>query len=41
MFFPMMYDMWFIPFTNKKAKRRTLVCNMDVEYNPIASRTAQ
>ena len=29
------------PFTNKKAKRRTLVCNMDVEYNPVTSRTAQ
>jgi len=29
------------PFTNKKAKRRTLVCNMDVKYNPVASRTAQ
>jgi len=29
------------PFTNKKAKRRTLVCNMDVEYNPIMSGTAQ
>ncbi len=29
------------PFTNKKAKRRTLVCNCDVDYNPIASRTAQ
>ena len=29
------------PFTNKKAKRRTLVCNMDVDYNPVASRTAQ
>jgi len=29
------------PFTNKKAKRRTLVCNCDVEYNPVASRTAQ
>ena len=28
------------PFTNKKAKRRTLVCNVDVEYNPVASRTA-
>ena len=28
------------PFTNKKEKRRTLVCNMDVEYNPVASRTA-
>jgi hypothetical protein len=29
------------PFTNKKAKRRTLVCNMDVSYNPVSSRTAQ
>ena len=29
------------PFTNKKAKRRTLVCNCDVEYNPVSSRTAQ
>ena len=29
------------PMTNKKAKRRTLVCNCDVEYNPISSRTAQ
>ena len=29
------------PFTNKKEKRRTLVCNMDVEYNPVASRTAR
>ena len=28
------------PFTNKKAKRRTLVCNCDVVYNPVASRTA-
>ena len=29
------------PMTNKKAKRRTLVCNADVSYNPITSRTAQ
>ena len=29
------------PFTNKKAKRRTLVCNVDVEYDPVSSRTAQ
>ena len=29
------------PFTNKKAKRRTLVCNCDVSYNPVTSRTAQ
>jgi hypothetical protein len=37
------YDMRHVvyPFTNKKEKRRTLVCNCDVEYNPVASRTAQ
>ena len=29
------------PFTNKKAKRRTLVCNVDVEYNSVRSRPAQ
>ena len=29
------------PFTNKKVKRRTLVCNCDVDYNPITTRTAQ
>ena len=36
------YDMRHVvyPFSNKKAKRRTLVCNMDVSYNPITSRTA-
>jgi hypothetical protein len=28
------------PFTNKKEKRRTLVCNIDVEYNVVTSRTA-
>jgi len=28
------------PFTNKKEKRRTLVCNVDVEYNVVTSRTA-
>jgi hypothetical protein len=28
------------PFTNKKAKRRTLVCNCDVTYDSVASRTA-
>ena len=28
------------PFTNKKAKRRTLVCNCDVVNNPVAARTA-
>ena len=37
------YDMRHVvyPFTNKKAKRRTLVCNCDVAYDPIASRTVQ
>ena len=29
------------PFTNKKAKRRTLVCNCDVAYDPLKSRTTQ
>jgi len=29
------------PMTNKKAKRRTLVCNADVDYNQVTSRTAQ
>jgi len=29
------------PMSNKKAKRRTLVCNCDVDYNPVRSRTAQ
>jgi len=29
------------PMTNKKAKRRTLVCNVDVEYNSVQTRTAQ
>ena len=42
-FFVFPYDMRHVvyPFSNKKAKRRTLVCNVDVEYNPIISRTAQ
>ena len=37
------YDMRHVvyPFNNKKAKRRTLVCNMDVAYNPVTSRTAE
>jgi len=37
------YDMRHVvyPFSNKKAKRRTLVCNMDVAYDPVKSRTAQ
>ena len=42
-FFIFPYDMRHVvyPFSNKKARRRTLVCNMDVGYNPVASRTAQ
>ena len=42
-FYVFPYDMRHVvyPFTNKKAKRRTLVCNCDVEYNPVVSRTAQ
>ena len=41
-FYVFPYDMRHVvyPFTNKKEKRRTLVCNADVDYNPIASRTA-
>jgi len=40
-FFIFPYDMRHVvyPFSNKKAKRRTLVCNCDVAYDPIASRT--
>jgi hypothetical protein len=42
-FYVFPYDMRHVvyPFTNKKAKRRTLVCNVDVPYDPISSRTAQ
>jgi len=42
-FYVFPYDMRHVvyPFNNKKAKRRTLVCNCDVEYDPIKSRTAQ
>ena len=42
-FYVFPYDMRHVvyPFTNKKAKRRTLVCNVDVEYNPVSSRTAE
>ena len=41
-FYVFPYDMRHVvyPFTNKKAKRRTLVCNIDVDYNPVSSRTA-
>ena len=41
-FYVFPYDMRHVvyPFTNKKAKRRTLVCNIDVDYNQVSSRTA-
>jgi len=40
-FYVFPYDMRHVvyPFTNKKEKRRTLVCNCDVNYNPVTSRT--
>jgi len=40
-FFIFPYDMRHVvyPFSNKKAKRRTLVCNCDVAYDSVASRT--
>ena len=28
------------PYNGTKEKRRTLVCNVDVDYNPVSSRTA-
>ena len=42
-FYVFPYDMRHVvyPFTNKKEKRRTLVCNCDVHYNSVISRTAQ
>ena len=41
-FYVFPYDMrhCVYPFNSTKEKRRTLVCNVDVEYNPVASRTA-
>ena len=41
-FYVFPYDMRHVvyPMTNKKAKRRTLLCKIDVDYNPIKSRTA-
>ncbi len=41
-FYVFPYDMrhCVYPFNGTKEKRRTLVCNMDIEYNPISSRTA-
>ena len=42
-FYIFTYDMRHVvyPFTKKKQNRRPRVCNMDVEYNPVASRTAR
>tara|TARA_R100001086_G_scaffold196012_1_gene112846 strand:- start:94 stop:741 length:648 start_codon:yes stop_codon:yes gene_type:complete len=42
-FYVFPYDMRHVvyPFTNKKARRRTLVCNCDVSYDPVNSRTAE
>ena len=41
-FYVFPYDMrhCVYPFNGTKEKRRTLVCNVDIEYNPVASRTA-
>ena len=40
-FYVFPYDMrhCVYPFNGTKEKRRTLVCNVDVEYNPVSSRT--
>ena len=42
-FYVFPYDMrhCVYPYNSTKEKRRTLVCNVDVEYNPVSSRTAQ
>ena len=42
-FYVFPYDMrhCVYPFNSTKDKRRTLVCNVDVNYNPVSSRTAQ
>ena len=41
-FYVFPYDMrhCVYPWNGNKEKRRTLVCNVDVEYNPVTSRTA-
>ena len=41
-FYVFPYDMrhCVYPFNSTKEKRRTLVCNVDVNYNPVSSRTA-
>ena len=42
-FYVFPYDMrhCVYPYNNTKEKRRTLVRNVDVEYNPVSSRTAE
>jgi hypothetical protein len=42
-FYVFPYDMrhCVYPFNGTKEKRRTLVCNVDVEYNPVSSRTGK
>jgi hypothetical protein len=42
-FYVFPYDMrhCVYPFNSTKETRRTLVCNVDVDYNPVASRTGQ
>ena len=42
-FYVFPYDMrhCVYPFNGTKEKRRTLVCNVDVDYNPVASRSAE
>ena len=42
-FYVFPYDMrhCVYPFNGTKEKRRTLVCNMDVDYNPVSSRTGK
>ena len=41
-FYVFPYDMrhCVYPFNGTKEKRRTLVCNIDIEHNPVTSRTA-
>ena len=41
-FYVFPYDMrhCVYPFNSTKEKRRTLVCNVDVDYNPVSSRSA-
>ena len=41
-FYVFPYDMrhCVYPYNGTKEKRRTLVCNVDVEYNPVSSRSA-